>query len=495
MEGLNALQEKLQKVANREPKVGQAQPEALVSSETSTHNAKNDASRMSAGLQALLKMKAGNEQPSLNLNNEIAPYYKAGWLILAIFMTIGLFWGVLAPIDGAAVASGKVIVSTNRKKVQHLEGGIIAAIHVKEGQTVTVNDPLVDLLDTAARSRHIALEHNLLAKYAQVTRLFAERDNKPRLEFNWPKVSKEAANKIPELRKEQIEIITYRRNEVNIQRRTLNQQIEQLKNEVSGLENQRDNLQDQLKLLRDRLSIAEKLRRDQLFSQDQYLTLQMQETDQKTLLQQTLTQLKNLREEIKAREIEFENAVNIYQKAVVEELQVANTELQQLMEQKKELGDVLGRTAIRAPQSGVVTGLIASNIGQVIAPGEVLMEIVPQDDNLVVEARVALQDIDNVYVGQTAKIILVPYRTRYLPTIMAEVLSISPDAILDEVSGESYYAARLTISREYLKQLDEEIQLYPGMPTEVFLVTDSRTMFSYLMDPLRQSFSKAFREN
>ncbi len=456
-------------------------------------SAKELLNKAGEGLKTFLSLESDNDQMSLNLGKEIAPFYKAGWMIVLVFVTISILWGVMAPLEGAAVATGKVIVSGNRKKVQHLEGGIIAAIHVKEGQTVSANEPLVDMMDTQAKSRHLTIEHNLLAMTARVTRLLAERDNKPKLTFEWPKVSKEVANKIPELRKQQLEIITYRRNEVNLQRRTLNQQIQQLKNDVEGLKRQRTNLQEQLKLVRDRLRIADKLKRDQLFSQDQYLTLQMQETDQKTQLGQAETQLKNMQEEITSKEIEYENVVNLYQKTVVEELQVASEELQNMREQRKELGDVLGRTLVHAPQSGVVTGLVASNIGQVVGPGEVLMEIVPQDDTLVVEARVQLQDIDNVFVGQSAKIVLVPYRTRYLPTIMAEVQSVSPDAFLDELTGENYYAARLTIGKEYL-DLIEGVSLYPGMPTEVFLVTESRSMFNYLLDPLRQSFSHAFRE-
>ena len=446
------------------------------------------------GLQKFVELEADNQQPALDLQNEIKPFTRVGWGIVIVFFFIGLFWGVLAPLEGAAVASGKVIVSGNRKKVQHLEGGIIAAIHVKEGQTVKHSQPLVDLMDTQAKSRHLTIEHNLLTAYARVTRLLAERENKPKLVFDWPKVSKESAKKVPELRKEQLEIITYRRNEVTLQRRTLNQQIQQLKNDVAGVKDQVVNLKEQLKLVGDRLRIAENLKREQLFSQDQYLTLKMQETDQQTQLMQAKTQLKNLQEEIKSKEIEYENVINLYQKAVAEELQQANVEYQNLTEQKKELGDVLGRTAIIAPQSGVVTGIAVSNVGQVISPGEVLMEIVPQDEKLIVEARVQLQDIDNVYVGQKAKIVLVPYRTRYLPDIMAEVESVSPDAFLDEMSGESYYAARLTIGKEYLELIDG-VSLYPGMPTEVFLVTESRSMFSYLLDPLRQSFRHAFREN
>ena len=459
-----------------------------------TPNSKDLLSKSGDRLKTFLSLKSDNAEMSLNLGKEIAPFYRAGWLIVLVFVAVSITWGWLAPLEGAAVASGKVIVSGNRKKVQHLEGGIIAAIHVKEGQTVAVNEPLVDMMDTQAKSRHLTIEHNLLAMLAQVTRLITERDNKPKLIFDWPKVSKEVAKKIPELRKQQLEIITYRRNEVNLQRRTLNQQIQQLKNDVSGVKKQGVNSKEQLKLLRDRLQIARKLKRDKLFSQDQYLTLQMQETDQKTQLGQAETQLQNLKEEIKSKEIEYENVVNLYQKTAVEELQQASEELQNLREQRKELGDVLGRTLIRAAQSGVITGLTASNIGQVISPGEVLMEIVPQDDALVVEARVQLQDIDSVFVGQSAKIVLVPYRTRYLPTIMATVESVSPDAFLDEMTGENYYSARLTIGKEYL-DLIEGVSLYPGMPTEVFLVTESRSMFNYLLDPLRQSFSHAFRED
>lgn len=444
-------------------------------------------------LKTFVQLEPTSDEASLSLNKEISPFIRAGWMVLLVFLAVGLIWGVLAPLEGAAVASGKVIVSGNRKKVQHLEGGIIAAIHVKEGQTVKIDEPLIDLMDTQARSRHLTLEHNLLATYAKVTRLLAERDNKPKLVFDWPKVSKEVAKKVPELRKQQLETITYRRNEVTLQRRTLNQQIQQLKNDVDGMKKQRENLMSQLRNVQERLSIADKLKKDKLFSQDQYLTLKMQETDQRSQFQQTETQTKNLEEEIKSKEIEFENVVNLYQKTVGEELQIAQGELQNMREQRKELGDVLGRTLVQAPQSGVVTSLTVANIGQVVAPGEVLMEIVPQDDALVVEARVQLQDIDNVFVGQSAKIVLVPYRTRYLPTIMATVNSVSPDAFFDEVTGEYYYAARLTIGKEYLDLIDG-VSLYPGMPTEVFLVTESRSMFSYLLDPLRQSFRHAFRE-
>lgn len=446
------------------------------------------------GLQTLMKMQSLDEQPTLNLSKEIAPYKRLGWLIIASFVGILVVWGMLAPLEGAAVAPGKIVVSGNRKKVQHLEGGIIAAIHVKEGQTVKAGQPLLDLLDTQAKSRHLTVEHNLVATYARVTRLLAERDNKAKLVFNWPKVSEEVAKKIPELRQQQLDIISSRRNEVTLQRRTISQQIQKLNNDLDGYRKQYTNLQSQLKLVQDRLNIAEKLKQDKLFSQDQYLTLKMQETDQHSQMQQTETQIKNIEGEIKSKQIEYENVVNLYQKNVLEELQQATEDLEKLKEQTKEQGDVLGRTQIVAPQSGIVTGLKVVNIGQVISPGEVLMEIVPQDDALIIEARVRLQDIDDVRVGQEAKIILVPYRTRYMPTIMAKVDSVSPDTFRDDATGENYYVARLTIEKSYLEGLDN-VQLYPGMPTEVFLLTQSRSMFNYLIDPLRQSFRHAMRED
>lgn len=446
-----------------------------------------------SNLKAFLRLESNDIQPELSLSKEIAPYQRAGFLILAVFLAVGFFWGVLAPIEGAAVASGKVVVSTNRKKVQHLEGGIVAAIHVKEGDVVETGQPLVDLMDTKAESRHLTIEYNLIASYARVARLVAERDNKQTLSFDWPEVSPEVAARIPELRKQEMEIITYRRNEVMLKRRTLDQQIQQHKNDVAGLKKQKRNLQSKLKLSRDRLNIAQKLRKDQLFSQDEYLTLQMQQTEYKGQLEQVETQVQNLEEEIKSKRIAYEDVLNQYQKMVVEELQRANEELQTYREQRRELGDVLGRTQIKASQAGIINGMKVTNIGQVIAPGEVLMEIVPQDDSLIIEARVKPQDIDSVYIGQKAKIILVPYRTRYMPKIMAELQTISADAFLDERTNENYYTARLTIEKKYLDLL-EDVQLYPGMPTEVFLVTRSRSMFAYLLDPIRQSFRHAFRE-
>jgi HlyD family type I secretion membrane fusion protein len=187
------------------------------------------------------------------------------------------------------------------------------------------------------------------------------------------------------------------------------------------------------------------------------------------------------------------NLTNEFMKDVATELKDTQAQIADLEERIRARADKVSRIVITAPLSGIVTGLKVHTVGGVIAPGEKIMDIVPKDDKLIIESKVRTQDIDEVHPGLTAQVRLTAYRSRYVPPLVGTVTYVSADRFQDERTGEPYYTARAEIGADQLEGL-ENVALYPGMPTEVLIVTGSRSFISYMLDPISSSFNRAFRE-
>lgn len=419
---------------------------------------------------------------------------KGMWLLLIIFGFFGL-WSALAPIKSAAIAAGQIVLDSNRKKIQHLEGGIIAEIFVREGDMVKENGPLVRLDDTAAKARLDLYRSQSIAARALVARLLAERDNKESIEFPDDLVKERDSNPIAQENLDsQSRLFKTRRKNLDGTLAVLNQKVEQFKEEISGLESQKKSTDRQIQLLEDELVGVRKLEKEGLALKARVLGLERNKSALAGELGELVSEISKAQQAIAETEISMINQKNEFLNDTVAELKEAQTKVADLEEHMRTSADMVSRIVIHSPIAGQVTGLKVHTVGGVIAPGEALMEIVPQDDKLIVEVKVRTDDIDVVRPDLEAQVRLSAYRARYVPPLKGKVVYVSADSFTDERTGIPFYTARVEVDLDEIEALDQDVKLYPGMPAETLIVTGARSFLNYLIDPIRASMNRAFRE-
>jgi HlyD family type I secretion membrane fusion protein len=420
------------------------------------------------------------------------PILIGGWMFILIFGFLGL-WSALAPLASAAIAPGKVILSGSKKTIQHLEGGVVDEIMVREGQTVLAGQPLIRLNETAARARLDLFRNQYQAALATEARLTAERDGAESITF--PKALAEQDPTPATLREiliSQERLFDSRRASINGQVKVLEQKKRQFDDEIAGLEAQIRAATEQINLLDEEIAAVRKLLKQGNAQKPRLLALQRQQAELTGDRGDYRARISRAQQAIAETELQMINLRNEFANQVATEMRETVDKIADLQERLKASNDVIDRIIIEAPLSGVVTALQAHTVGGVIRPGEPIMDIVPIDE-LVVEAQVSPQDIDVVRPGLEARVMLSAYTTRNVPPVDGEVIHVSPDRFEDERSGMPYFAARVRLDEEALAEY-ENIELTPGMPAEALIVTGSRSVLSYLMTPITDSFRKAFRE-
>jgi HlyD family type I secretion membrane fusion protein len=349
--------------------------------------------------------------------------------------------------------------------------------------------------DIRARSEVGALTSRLRVLAATEARLGAERAGSESVEFNHPSL---LDRDDPDVRAAiQAEINQFRTRRANALSRgaILRQRMSQLATQIDGFRRQLQGVEQQFSLISEEVEIVDGLYKKGLARMPRLLALQ------RTLAQllgsegELVARIAGAEEAIGETELRIVNLVIERREEVDQQLSRVRGERAELEEQIRVSLDRLRRTEIRAPIAGTVLGLRYKTPGGVIRPGEAILDLVPLEGDLVIEAKVATGDIDNVRPGQNAYIVFPSFAQRSLKRISGTVVRISPDALEDERSGQRYYAARVTVDRQRLHDIAPEIELSPGMPAEVFIETGERTMLEYLMQPFMQSVERAFREN
>ncbi len=415
-------------------------------------------------------------------------------VMVFLFGVIGL-WAAIMPLATGAVAPGRVVSESNRKEIQHLEGGIIEAILVKDGDRVTQGQPLVRLDATAATARKDQVLAQFLAAKATEARLIAERDRKDAIAFSEEHTAAEASNpSVKEALEAQRQLFITRREALKGEVAVLNQKIAQSGEEIRGLRDQVAAANTQIGLLAQEIATVGELVKSGNATRPRLLALQRQQADLIGQRGQAQAMVGRANQAISETKSEILNRENEFMKQVATELKEVQVQLATLQEQARATGDVARRVELTAPLAGTITGLAVHTVGGVVQPGETLMYLVPSGDDLIVEARVSPQDIDIVHAGLLAQVRLTAYKTRYLRAVEGKVLTVSADRFDDPTTNESYFVARIEIPASELKGLGEDIKLSSGMPAEVLIVTGSRTMLSYLVRPIRESFGHAFHD-
>jgi len=390
---------------------------------------------------------------------------------LIIFAVIFLGRAAFLPIKSASIADGVIVLDFNRKNIQHLEGGIIDQILVKEGQMVNEGDVLLYLHDIKAKTEQQILKERLWTMQLQKERLKAEKENKSSMNLTdffgeVGELSPSDNDKLQEIASNQLRLFKSRRDK--------------RQGEVKVLEKKLKSAETRLRLFQKELSLIKPL-----VDEDNLPVLR--ELD----LQKSIAQTE---EEAETARLQIANYTNNDLSETLKEIKESDMEIVGLYNQLAASKDVLKRSAIKSPVSGKVMNIKYHTIGAVVPPGGEVMNIVPQHEELIIEAKIKPQDIDNVAVGMKSKIQLTAYKGKKVPKINGEVINVSPDIITNEQTRESYFLARVSISKKDIDKLKSKVELYPGMPAQVFIITGSRSLVSYMFTPISDSTYKAFRE-
>ena len=415
--------------------------------------------------------------------------------ILILVSTLGFFgvWGYFAPIDGAASAPGVVVVKSHKKTVQHLDGGIVNQLFVKDGDIVKEGDLLLTLDGTENKAQLEIARGQFITLAAQVARLEAERDSAKNIRY--PVTLNDAADeRITEAKKTEGQLFLARKNAREGEMAVLNQRIGQLSSKIQGYKSQRSRKEE---LVASYAEEAKDLK--ELLAEGFADKQRLRDTERNFMLNSG--DISALSSEIASSEIQIgETKLEIlqlekkFQEEVSTKLSEAQTNLYDVNQRMLATRDKVIRIDIKAPVSGRVMGLGIHTVGGIVLPGHPILDIVPQKEELIIEAQVSPLDIDRVSVGLIAEVRFSAFTQALTPVTEGKVINLSADRLMDEKTGASYYQAHVELTPESLKKMSH-LELVPGMPVEVLIKTGERTVFEYLTKPIHNAFARAFIED
>lgn len=419
-------------------------------------------------------------------------YARFGYVAIAVvFGGFGL-WAGMAPLDSAAVAPGRVSVESDRKPVQHLEGGIIREIAVKETQKVQEGQVLFRLQPIQAQANTDLLQKQLDAAVAQEARLLAERDFSPRITFPPELLARRSVPETAMAIADQQSQFNERLRSLNSQIELLNTRISQTQRDIEGRGLRQTSLDSQNASLSNEIKNVSTLVDKGYYPKNKFAALERERARIQGELGLASGEIARLKETIEESKVQIRLTKERQLETVTQQLGDVRVRISDIREKLAIAQDVLTRVEVKAPRSGIVQAIKVASIGAVVRPGETLAEVIPIGDQLVLSARVSPQDIHNVHAGQKAEARFAAFSKQY-NSIPARLESISADSLIDEVTKQPYFNAKVVIDPD---KIPREIanSLTPGMPADVLINTGERTMLQYLVGPLLDRVSKTMRE-
>ncbi|MFA0414584.1 HlyD family type I secretion periplasmic adaptor subunit [Vibrio renipiscarius] len=418
---------------------------------------------------------------------------KIALMIVLTMLVVFVVWAALAKLSSAAIAPGVIIVETKRKPIQHFEGGIVKAIHVADGQSVEQGDLLITLDDSKAYAELYGLRAQWQSELARINRLQAELGDKSTITFDPQLLQQADETYVNTILNTQRQLFEKRRSLHNGEDKILNEKIAQANLDLEALRKRYQADEQSLVYLNQQLAMHVELLKTGNTSKSRLLDLKREYTDLNGNLAELDIKINRAQREVSEARLQDTNADFNYAKQLGEEIQQLERSINETNQAMNNARQVLKRIEIRAPQSGIVVGLSVFAQQSVIAPGEKIMEIVPQHDQLIVEALLKPEDIDVVSLGLDTEVRLSAYNFRRTPPVRGKLIHISADRITDQASGSSAYLAQVALNQEDLAAL-QGVTLYPGMPAEVMILLSEQTPLDYLLSPLSVSAYKAMRE-
>ncbi|SHN77165.1 HlyD family type I secretion periplasmic adaptor subunit [Bradyrhizobium erythrophlei] len=402
-------------------------------------------------------------------------------------------WASTAQISGALIAPGSIVVESNVKKVQHPTGGVVGELRAHDGDVVKAGDVVVRLDDTVTKASLAIVTKNLDGLWARAARLEAEQRGLDKLTFPPMLTSRAKDPEVAAIMASETKLFDVRVNGRAGQKSQLRERIVQLNEEISGLTAQEKAKDQEIDLVEKELTGVRDLYDKHLVQLSRLTTL---ERDRARLAGERAQYIAS-RAQAKGKITETELQIIQVDKDVVsdvsKDLRETNDKIGEFVERKVTAEDQLRRVDIRAPQDGMVLQSSVHTVGGVITAGDAIMLIVPQSDDLLVEAKVNPQDIDKLQLGQKTLLRLSAFNQRTTPELNGVVTRVSPDTTTDQRTGQSYYTIRVSMPADEIARLGD-VKLIPGMPVEAFVQTGDRTLLSYLIKPLSDQLMRAFRE-
>ncbi len=419
--------------------------------------------------------------------------------LIAGYATVGILfgglgtWAAVANVSSAAVAPGLVSVETNRKAVQHYEGGIVDDILVRENQRVSQGDVLVRLRPTQATANAEIFVRQLDATLALEARLAAERDQLPSIIFPQRLLDRRGAEGVQRIMDDQVTQFKERRGSVDSQIQILQARIDQTSKEIQGLEAQEVAVRRQLDSLQEEVDRVRPVAEKGFFPFNRLMAMERDISNMTGRQGQLKADISKAHEVISETRLQIIQIRQKFSEDVLQRLQETRAQIGDLEEKSRVAQDVLQRIDVRASQAGVVQNIKVHTQGGVIRAGDTIMEIVPIGDTLNIQARVSPLDINYVVPGLEAEVKFPSFRSRNLPLMFGSVKTVGADALFDEASKQSYYLAIIEVRQDTIPEFYRE-RMTAGMPADVMINLGDRTVLDYLTSPLVDGLAKSFRE-
>lgn len=415
--------------------------------------------------------------------------------LAVVFIGFGgfLLWGLLASLDRAAIADGTVVVDSNKKSVQHLEGGIVKELLVRDGDQVKTGDVLLRLDATQVQAQISQLHMEHYSRLSRIARLTSEQEGAGDIAFPAELLAAAGDPAVKALIASQKSLLEARMSAYREGVGMREKKISETENEIAGLRSQISATQEMRAINEKQLVSIRELYKKGLTEIPRLRGLESDAAELGGRIGELKANIARSAETIAGMRIEIENLRSTRATEVNAELQQVLMEGTDYEGRLAGLKDILTRLDLKAPQGGRIVNLQVFGPGAVIEPGKPVLDIVPQDDQLVIEAKVKTEDIDSVHAGLPAEVRLLAYKQRRVPAIDGEVITVSADRLVEERSGVAYYIARVKLDLSSLPP-GMNVKPYPGMPAEVLIATGPRRAIDYFTSPLTDTWNRAFRE-
>jgi len=414
---------------------------------------------------------------------------------ILIFITFGVFgsWAAVAKLDSAVVAPGTISLEGNRRVVQHFEGGIVEEILVQEADRVEMGDVLVRLNSIEARSNLEVFSTRLDVAHLVEARLLAERALEDEVQFPADVLSRNS-DSVNAVLADQQNLFKGRRGILKSQEDILSARIEQIKVQIQGLELQKSAFERRIENYTEMLVRMRSGESKGLIQGNQLAQREDELIEIEANLGQVISDTAQAQASIGETKLQILQLTQEYRERASTELEQIRAQISELQERRKVAADVLDRTEIRAPGSGAIQNLKVHTVGSVVRPGDILMELVPEDEELIINARVSPIDVDNVAPGLSTEVRFSAFKTKLIPIMLGKVESVSGDVITPDNANEPpYYLARVTVDENDIP-VEIKDRLSAGMPADVVITTGERTVINFIASPLMDAVRKSMIE-
>ncbi|WP_108662372.1 HlyD family type I secretion periplasmic adaptor subunit [Acuticoccus kandeliae] len=435
-----------------------------------------------------------SKTPQRRFTTSIRKYIVVGTIACGLLVFGFGGWAATAKLSSAVIAAGSVVVASNLKQVQHPDGGIVGEIMVKDGDVVKAGQLLIRLDETLVAANRALVDGQIIAMEARLARLHAERDEQEHIEQPEELLSRKDNTLVRQAIEAQQKMFTARKVTIKGQIDRLQERVKQLNQQIDGLIAQRKAKEGEIELIDDELDVLQGLFDRGRTTRDKIVNLKRNRLRLEGEAGELESQIAVARGRINETELEIIQTKTDMMEKTFSEITEIEPELANLKEKRVAADFQLQRMDILSPSDGKIFELAVHTVGGVIQPAQTIMQIVPDSDILVVEARVSPVDVDEVNIGQEARIVLSAFDHRTTPQLNGHVTFVSAEAARDETTGQTYYVLRVGLDDHELDRLSDDLELIPGMPAELYVSTGGNTVVGYLMHPLTEQIRRAWRE-